>query len=65
MSHEVMLQIISTAILASSSIGLILIALGKLADQALLYFVPAFMIGLGMFIVLMIDRTKKGKTHGK
>ena len=65
MSHEVILQIISTAILASSSIGLIFILLGKVADQALLYFVPAFMVGLVMFIVIMRDNIRKGKSHGK
>lgn len=61
MNNETVIQIIATATVLSSSIGLILVLFGKIAHQTLLYLIPAFLISLIMFVSLNWHKWRKKK----
>jgi hypothetical protein len=60
-NNEVIVHIVSVAMLASSSIGIILILTGKVMQQTLLYYLPAFMVGLIIFVALHYHNWKGSK----
>ncbi len=65
MNNEVMVHIISVAMMASSSIGVILVLAGKMMQQALLYLVPTLLLGIMIFVALHYHNWKGGNKYGK
>lgn len=65
MNNEVMLHIISIAMMASSSVGVILVLTGKMAQQTLLYLLPTLMGGIIIFVVLHYYNWKGRNRYGK
>lgn len=65
MNNEVMVHIISVAMMASSSIGIILVLAGKMLQQTLLYLVPTLLFGVMIFIALHYHNWKGRNRYGK
>jgi hypothetical protein len=64
MNNEILIHIISVAMMASSSVGVILVITGKMMQQTLLYLLPSLLFGLIIFIALHYHNWKGGKKYG-
>ena len=51
--------------MASSSVGVILVLAGKMAQQTLLYLLPTLMGGIIIFVALHYHNWKGGNGYGK
>ena len=65
MTHDIMLQIIAVATLATSSIGIVMVIAGKVVQQALLFLLPAFIIGLTLMAMVYVNSINRRKGSGK
>lgn len=65
MNNEVMLHIISVAMMASSSVGVILVLAGKMAQQTMLYLLPTLTGGIIIFVALHYHNWKGRNRYGK